>query len=101
MRAGTWGKDPDVVGERFFVLDSRAAAKHEHGYCAQAFQLDWLKSLTNRSNLLYILVGNFLLYDFCHPNGQVARRVREEQFAATTWSARPMRWNLRARSRCS
>ncbi len=35
----------------------------------------------NRSNLLYILLGNFSLYDFCHLNGQVARRVREEQFA--------------------
>ena len=44
-------------------------------------QLDWLKSLTNRSNLLYILLGNFSLYDFCHLNGQVARRVREEQFS--------------------
>jgi hypothetical protein len=45
-----------------------------------SIQLDWLKSLTNRSNLLYILVGNFSLYDFCHLNGQLARRVREEQF---------------------
>jgi len=44
-------------------------------------QLDWLKSLTNRSNRLYILLGNFSLYDFCHLNGQVARRVREEQFS--------------------
>ena len=26
MRAGTWGEDTDVVGEPFFVLDSRAAA---------------------------------------------------------------------------
>ena len=45
-----------------------------------SIQLDWLKSLTNWSNLLYILVGNFSLYDFCHLNGQLARRVREEQF---------------------
>jgi hypothetical protein len=45
-----------------------------------SIQLDWLKSLTNQSQLLYILVGNFSLYDFCHLNGQLARRVREEQF---------------------
>jgi hypothetical protein len=45
-----------------------------------SIQLDWLKSLTNRSDLLYVLIGNFSLYDFCHLNGQLARRVREEQF---------------------
>ncbi len=44
-------------------------------------QLDWLKSLTNRANLLYILVGNFSLYDFCHLNGQASRRMRDEHFA--------------------
>ena len=40
-------------------------------------QLDWLKTLTNRTNVLHILVGNFDLYDFCHLNAQAARRMRD------------------------
>ncbi len=28
-------------------------------------QLDWLKALTNRTNVLHVLAGNFDLYDFC------------------------------------
>lgn len=44
-------------------------------------QLDWLKGLTNRTNHLYILAGNFSLYDFCHLNGQAARRMRDEHFS--------------------
>ena len=32
MRAGTWGEDTDVVGEPFFVLDSRAAARFPAPY---------------------------------------------------------------------
>lgn len=43
-------------------------------------QLDWLKSLTNRTNVLHILVGNYELYDFCHLNGQAARRGRDLHF---------------------
>jgi hypothetical protein len=43
-------------------------------------QLDWLKSLTNRTNVLHVLVGNFELYDFCHLNGQAARRMRDLPF---------------------
>jgi len=40
-------------------------------------QLDWLKTLTNRTNVLHVLAGNFDLYDFCHLNGQVGRRMRD------------------------
>lgn len=43
-------------------------------------QLDWLKTLTNRTNVLHILVGNFDLYDFCHLNAQAARRMRDLPF---------------------
>lgn len=52
-----------------------ADATHKPGV-----QLDWLKSLTNRTHLSYILIGNFSLYDFCHLNGQVARRMGDEHF---------------------
>jgi hypothetical protein len=45
-----------------------------------AAQLDWLKALTNRTNVLHVLVGNFALYDFCHLNGQAARRMRDVHF---------------------
>ncbi len=40
-------------------------------------QLDWLKTLTNRTNVLHVLAGNFDLYDFCHLNGQAGRRMRD------------------------
>ncbi len=43
-------------------------------------QLDWLKALTNRTNVLHVLVGNFDLYDFCHLNAQAARRMRDLPF---------------------
>jgi hypothetical protein len=43
-------------------------------------QLDWLKALTNRTNVLHVLAGNFDLYDFCHLHGQAARRMRDLYF---------------------
>ncbi|MDQ2904615.1 MAG: TniB family NTP-binding protein [Chloroflexota bacterium] len=43
-------------------------------------QLDWLKALTNRTNVLHVLVGNFDLYECCHLNGQVVRRMRDQHF---------------------
>src|SRR5262249_35719281 len=43
-------------------------------------QLDWLKTLTNRTHVLHILVGNFDVYDFCHLNAQAARRMRDLPF---------------------
>lgn len=38
--------------------------------------LDWLKALTNRTNMLHVLAGNFDLYDFCHLNDEAIRRMR-------------------------
>jgi len=43
-------------------------------------QLDWLKALTNRTNVLHVLVGNFDLYECCHLNGQSVRRMRDHHF---------------------
>jgi len=83
-----WLEMRDAVSYALDLLKVKAVCIDEAQHLMQAdaaqkpsIQLDWLKSLTNRSNLLYILVGNFSLYDFCHLNGQLARRVREEQFA--------------------
>jgi energy-coupling factor transporter ATP-binding protein EcfA2 len=83
-----WLEMRDAVSYALDLLKVKAVCIDEAQHLMQAdaaqkpsIQLDWLKSLTNRSNLLYVLVGNFSLYDFCHLNGQLARRVREEQFA--------------------
>ena len=43
-------------------------------------QLDWLKGITNRTNVLHILVGNYDLYDFRNLSGQAARRGRDLHF---------------------
>ncbi|MBO0794473.1 MAG: TniB family NTP-binding protein, partial [Ktedonobacteraceae bacterium] len=82
-----WLEMRDAVLYALDLLKVQAVCIDEAQHLMQAdaaqkpsIQLDWLKSLTNQSQLLYILVGNFSLYDFCHLNGQLARRVREEQF---------------------
>ena len=43
-------------------------------------QLDWLKTFTDQTNVLHVLVGNFDVYDFCHLNAQAARRMRDLPF---------------------
>src|SRR5947199_1093245 len=82
-----WLEMREAVSYALDLLRVKAVCIDEAQHLMQAdaaqkpsIQLDWLKSLTNQSQLLYILVGNFSLYDFCHLNGQLARRVREEQF---------------------
>ena len=43
-------------------------------------QLNWLKTFTEQTNVLHVLVGNFDLYDWCHLNAQAARRMRDLPF---------------------
>src|SRR5258708_10970536 len=43
-------------------------------------QLDWLKTFTDQTNVLHVLVGNFDVYDCCHLNAQAARRMRDLPF---------------------
>ena len=62
-------------------VDEAQHLMHSEAERRPSAQLDWLKALTNRTTLLYVLVGNFSLYDFCHLNGQAARRMRDEHFA--------------------
>jgi AAA domain len=45
-----------------------------------ADQLDWLKSMTNRTNVLHVLVGTYDLFDFRNLHGQAARRGRDLHF---------------------
>jgi hypothetical protein len=55
-------------------------------------QLDWLKTFTEQTNVLHVLVGNFDLYDCCHLNAQAARRMRDLPFH---------RYHLNNESECS
>ncbi len=43
-------------------------------------QLDWLKSMTNVTGVLHILLGTYSLVHFCNLNGQTARRGLEVHF---------------------
>jgi hypothetical protein len=43
-------------------------------------QLEWLKSLTNRTNVLHVLVGPYALFGFRNTMGQLARRGRDIHF---------------------
>src|SRR6266487_2218669 len=43
-------------------------------------QLDWLKSMTNRTQVLHVLVGPYDLFDFRNLSGQAARRGRDVHF---------------------
>ncbi|MBA3823448.1 MAG: ATP-binding protein [Ktedonobacterales bacterium] len=44
-------------------------------------QLDWLKSMTNVTEVLHVLGGNYDLLDFRNLSGQAARRGRDVHFA--------------------
>jgi hypothetical protein len=43
-------------------------------------QLEWLKSLTNRTNVLHVLAGPYELFTFRNTSGQLARRGRDLHF---------------------
>ncbi len=44
-------------------------------------QLEWLKSLSNRKNVLHVLAGPYVLFGFRNTSGQLARRGRDIHFA--------------------
>jgi hypothetical protein len=44
-------------------------------------QLEWLKSLSNRTKALHVLVGPYALFGFRNTSGQLARRGRDIHFA--------------------
>jgi hypothetical protein len=43
-------------------------------------QLDWIKSMTNVTNVVHVLVGTYDLLDFRNLNGQTARRGHDLHF---------------------
>jgi len=76
---------------RAVVLDE---AQHlmPGGQAATALdQLDWIKSMTNVTGVLHILLGTYSLVHFCNFNGQTARRGLEVHFP---------RYHFRAESEC-
>jgi hypothetical protein len=76
---------------RAVVLDE---AQHlmQGGQAATALdQLDWIKSMTNVTGVLHILLGTYSLVHFCNLNGQTARRGLEVHFP---------RYHFRAESDC-
>jgi hypothetical protein len=44
-------------------------------------QLEWLKSLSNRTHVLFVLAGPCALFGFRNTSGQLARRGRDIHFA--------------------
>ena len=50
------------------------------GVTATDEQLEWLKSLTNRTNVLHVLAGPYELFTFRNTSGQLARRGRDLHF---------------------
>src|SRR5215475_12604703 len=76
---------------RAVILDE---AQHlmQGGQTATALdQLDWIKSMTNVTGVLHILLGTYSLVHFCNLNGQTARRGLEVHFP---------RYHFRAESDC-
>jgi hypothetical protein len=76
---------------RAVILDE---AQHlmQGGQAATALdQLDWIKSMTNVTGVLHILLGTYSLVHFCNLNGQTARRGLEVHFP---------RYHFRAEADC-
>jgi hypothetical protein len=54
-------------------------------------QLDWIKSMTNMTGVLHVLLGTYDLLNFCNLNGQTARRGLEIHFPRYQFWSEPDR----------
>ncbi|MBA2680942.1 MAG: ATP-binding protein [Ktedonobacteraceae bacterium] len=52
-------------------------------------QLDWLKSMTNVTGVVHVLIGTYELLTLRHLNGQAARRGLEIHFPRYQWTNEP------------
>lgn len=52
-------------------------------------QLDWLKSMTNVTGVVHVLIGTYELLALRHLNGQAARRGLEIHFPRYQWTNEP------------
>ena len=67
-------------GVRAVVIDEAQHLMQVAAPLKPADQLDWLKSMTNRTNVLHVLVGTYDLCDFRNLHVQAARRGRDIHF---------------------
>jgi Cdc6-like AAA superfamily ATPase len=65
---------------RAVVLDEAQHLMTAGKATAPLDQLDWIKSMTNVTGVLHILLGTYSLLHFCNLNGQTARRRLEMHF---------------------
>jgi AAA domain len=62
------------------VIDEAQHLMHVTAPLRPVDQLDWLKSMTNRTQALHVLVGPYDLFAFRNLSGQAARRGRDIHF---------------------
>lgn len=62
------------------VIDEAQNVMHVQAPLRPVDQLEWLKSLTNHTQVLHVLVGSYDLFEFRNLNGQSARRGRDIHF---------------------
>lgn len=65
---------------RAVVLDEAQHLMQSSQAATALDQLDWIKSMTNVTGVLHILLGTYSLLHFCNLNGQTARRGLEVHF---------------------
>jgi hypothetical protein len=62
------------------VVDEAQNMMHVQAPLRPVDQLEWLKSMTNHTQVLHVLVGSYDLFEFRNLNGQAARRGRDIHF---------------------
>ena len=65
---------------RAVVIDEAQHLMQVETYHKPVEQLNWLKNMTNQTNVLHILVGTYDLFDFRNLDAQAARRGRDLHF---------------------
>jgi hypothetical protein len=67
-------------GVRAVVIDEAQHLMHVAGGAKLLDQLDWLKSMSNTTGIVHVLVGTYELLDFRNLSGQTARRGHDIHF---------------------
>jgi len=67
-------------GVRAVIMDEGQHLMHVASGAKLLDQLDWIKSMTNMTGVLHVLVGTYDLLDFRNLNGQSARRGHDLHF---------------------
>ncbi|WP_245602828.1 hypothetical protein [Gloeothece verrucosa] len=86
-------------GVRAVILDeAQHLMKVGNGQSASKLldQLDWIKSITNVTGVLHVLIGTYELLSFQNLNGQAARRGLDLHFKRYQFSVEQDRRNFQA-----